>query len=77
MIDGGRCLTSSPAELRWLMRRLREAGYRCGVAAAAGRQTSAATRLRGSAAAASPRHDGRTSLRLLVSATARRVVDVD
>ena len=28
-ITGGRCFTASQAELRWLVRRLRTAGYRC------------------------------------------------
>ena len=29
MMIAGRCFTASPAELRWLVRRLRTAGYRC------------------------------------------------
>ena len=62
---GGRCFTSSPAELRWLMRRLRTAGYRCGIEPPPTRRHRQPVGAP-AAAVSSPRPADGRSLRLLV-----------
>jgi len=58
MFAGARCMTSSPAELRWLVHRLTTAGYRC--------STDQPPPLRHRRLAAGTHPDDELSLRLLV-----------